>query len=55
MILPQSWFSRLMSLLKSLWGNIPEPLKEKIVAMVVAAFEDVFRKYYNKSKSEQEK
>ncbi len=54
MIVPQSWFSRLLSWLRSLWKEIPEPLKAQIVAVVVAAFEEVFRKYYQKSKSEQE-
>ncbi len=37
------------------WQKTPEPVKEKIIAIIVDGFEVVFREYYRKSKEQEDK
>jgi hypothetical protein len=46
------WFQKLWEQLRSLWTNLPEEDKEKIVNIIVASLTAVFKAFYHASKSE---
>jgi hypothetical protein len=37
------WF---LGLLFSLWRNIPQPIKDKIIDLVTESFDHIFREFY---------
>ena len=45
------WFTNLLSWAQSLWTDLSDDDKQKIVAMIVRAFAGVFQAWYNAPKT----
>ena len=48
------WLFSIFSWLTELWGKAPDPVKEKIINMIVETFEAMFREFFRSKKKEQE-
>ncbi|NWL17556.1 hypothetical protein FHG08_18060 [Pseudoalteromonas sp. Scap03] len=48
------WLFSIFSWLTELWGKVPDPVKEKIINMIVETFEAMFREFFRSKKKEQE-
>jgi len=49
-----NWLLNLISWLTGLWSKIPEPVKEKIIDMIVDTFEAMFREFFRSEKRKKE-
>jgi hypothetical protein len=43
---------KFFSWLSSLWGKVPESLKEKIITIIIDSFEEILRAYFRDNKKE---
>lgn len=48
------WLTSIFIWLVNLWGNVPDPVKEKIINMIVETFEAMFREFFRSKKKDQE-
>jgi hypothetical protein len=48
------WIKNIFSWLVSLWTDLPDSTKEKIINIIVDSSEAIFKAYYQSSKSEEE-
>lgn len=48
------WLFNLFNWLKGLWGMLPDPVKKRIINIVVETFEEIFREFFRSKKKEQE-
>ncbi|MBS3667069.1 hypothetical protein [Vreelandella boliviensis] len=48
------WILNILMWLSRMWEKVPDSAKEKIINMIVEAFEDIFREFYRSRKKEQE-
>ncbi|WP_022954226.1 hypothetical protein [Leucothrix mucor] len=48
------WLFSLFTWLTELWGKVPEPVKEKIIYMIVETLDMIFREFFRSKKKGQE-
>lgn len=48
-----SILQKIFSFFASIWGGLSNEQKDKIISIIVDAFEIIFRKYYRDSKNEE--
>ena len=48
------WLTSLFDWLVNLWGKVPDSVKEKIIDMIVEAFEMMFREFFRSKQKDQD-
>jgi hypothetical protein len=43
-------FTKLIAWILGIWKDLPQPIKDKIIEVIVDSFDHIFRKYYRKKK-----
>jgi hypothetical protein len=49
-----SWIIKIIEWITQLWTGLPQPIKDKIIQIIVESFDMIFREFFKNNKKETE-